>query len=297
MPVEGYRHIEVTPITGSLGADIRGVRLSDDTDQSVYDEIERALHDFHVLAVRDQALDVQGLHEVARRFGPFSGNPVHQPVDGYDDIVRFVREADDSGKVIGEEWHMDLAWLARPPGITMLYGEDVPPVGGDTCFTSLERALQSLSPRMIAVLEELTAVHSGRGVFAINAANKRLGIREDAETIENIAVEHPVICAHPVTGRRYVFVSSVITHFKGMSEEESRPVIDFLMARAIRPEFNCRLRWEHGTLGMWNNPLVLHTAINDYPGFRRVMYRTTVEGQVPLAAPYGGESQVAGASA
>jgi taurine dioxygenase len=97
-------------------------------------------------------------------------------------------------------------------------------------------------------------------------------------------VEHPVICSHPVTGRRYVFVSSVLTNFKGMTEEESKPIIDFLMARAIRPEFNCRLRWEPRTLGMWNNPYVLHTAINDYPGYRRVMYRTTVEGEVPLAA-------------
>ena len=70
-----------------------------------------------------------------------------------------------------------------------------------------------------------------------------------------------------------------------MTPEESKPLIDFLLARAIRPEFNCRLRWEERTLGMWDNPYVLHTAINDYPGYRRVMYRTTVEGTVPRAAP------------
>jgi taurine dioxygenase len=81
-----------------------------------------------------------------------------------------------------------------------------------------------------------------------------------------------------------VFVSSVITNFKGMTEEESRPLIDFLIARAARPEFTCRLRWEPKTLGMWNKPHVLHTAIHDYQGYRRVMYRTTVEGAVPLAA-------------
>lgn len=295
--VDGYRHIQVMPITGSLGAEVRGVRLAGDTAQDIYDEIERALHDFHVLAVRDQMLDAQGLHEVARRLGPFSGNPVHQPIDGHEDIVRFVREAEDTGKVIGEEWHMDLAWLARPPGITMLYGEVVPPVGGDTCFSSLEWAYQSLSPGMVAFLEGQTAVHSGRGVLAINTANKRLGIRSDAQNIETVAVEHPVICAHPVTGRRYVFVSSVMTHFKGMTEEESRPIIDFLMARAIRPEFNCRLRWEPCTLGMWNNPLVLHTAVNDYPGQRRVMYRTTVEGHVPVAAPKGSDEMTAELSA
>ncbi len=280
---ERFERFEVEPFTGSLGASIRGVDLVADSDEVVRD-VQRALHEYHVLAVRDQALDIERLHVVARRFGPFSGNPVHTPVEGYEDIVRFVREPDDSGKVIGEEWHMDLAWLARPPGITMLYGEEVPPVGGDTCFTSLEKACQSLSPRMVEMLAGLTGVHSGRGVFAINAAHARLGLKNEYESVENTAVEHPVICEHPVTGRRYVFVSSVLTHFKGMTEEESRPLIDFLMARAIRPEFNCRLRWETSTLGMWNNPYVLHTAINDYPGYRRVMYRTTVEGGVPRAA-------------
>jgi len=280
---QSFAEFEVRPFTGSLGAEIIGVDLRTVADD-IFQDVLRALHEYHVLAVRDQDLVPATFQQVARRFGPFSGNPVHTPMPGFDDIVKFVREPDDTGKVIGEDWHMDLAWLARPPGVTMLYGEEIPPVGGDTCFTSLERAYQSLTPRLVSILEGLTGIHSGRGVFAINALQKRLGVTKDIEAIENAAVEHPVICTHPVTGRRYVFVSSVLTHFKGMTEEESRPLIDFLLARATRPEFNCRLRWEPRTLGMWNNPFVLHTAINDYPGYRRVMYRTTVEGAVPAAA-------------
>lgn len=278
-----FTKFEVRPFTGSLGAEIIGVDLKT-VGEDVFKDVIRALHEYHVLAVRDQDLEPGSLQKVARRFGPFSGNPVHTPLDGFEDIIKFVREPDDTGKVIGEDWHMDLAWLPKPPGITMLYGEEIPPVGGDTCFSSLERACQSLSPKLVAILEGLTGIHSGRGVFAINASQKRLGVTTDADAIENAAVEHPVICTHPVTGRRYVFVSSVLTHFKGMTEEESKPIIDFLMGRAIRPEFNCRLRWEPNTLGMWNNPYVLHTAINDYPGYRRVMYRTTIEGEVPVAA-------------
>lgn len=280
---ERFTQFELRPFTGALGAEIIGVDLRTAAEDT-FAEVLRALHDYHVLAVRDQDLVPATLQQVARRFGPFSGNPVHTPMDGFEDIVRFVREPDDTGKVIGEDWHMDLAWLARPPGVTMLYGEEIPPVGGDTCFASLEKAYQSLSPRLVAILEGLTGIHSGRGVFAINAMQKRLGVTADVEAIENAAVEHPVICTHPVTGRRYVFVSSVLTHFKGMTEAESRPLIDFLMARATRPEFHCRLRWAPRTLGMWNNPFVLHTAINDYPGYRRVMYRTTIAGQVPAAA-------------
>jgi alpha-ketoglutarate-dependent taurine dioxygenase len=281
--IQDYTRFEVRPFTGAMGAEIIGVDLTT-APEEVFRDVVRALHEFHALAVRGQNLDTPSLQKVARRFGPFSGNPVHTGLEGFEDIVRFVREPDDTGKVIGEDWHMDLAWLPKPPGITMLYAEEVPPVGGDTCFASLEKAYQSLSPRIVSLLETLIGIHSGRGVFAINASQKRLGVNKDVEAIENAAVEHPVICLHPVTGRRYVFVSSVMTNFKDMTDEESKPLIDFLMARATRPEFQCRLRWEKNTLGMWNNPFVLHTAINDYPGYRRVMYRTTIEGEIPVAA-------------
>lgn len=280
-----FRRFEVLPITGALGAEIRGVDLGAHPDDATFEDVRRALHRYHVLAVREQKLTTEAYHQVARRFGPFSGNPVHGPMPGYDDIVEFIREPDDTGKVIGEEWHMDLAWMAKPPGITMLYGHEVPPVGGDTCFASLEQVYKSLSPGMRRMLASHTAVHSGKGVYEINAAQKRLALRPDARKGDDVEVEHPVICAHPVTGRPYVFISSVLNRFKGMTEAETKPIVDYLMGVAIRPEFTCRVRWQQGTLTMWNNPVVLHTAINDYSGYRRVTYRTTVEGWVPVAAP------------
>ena len=279
-----FQHFDVIPMTGSLGAEIRGVDLAAVPDEPIFRDVRRALEQFHVLAVRGQSLTPAGLHKVARRFGPFSGNPVHAGIEGLDDITRFTREKDSTGKVIGEEWHMDLAWMERPPGITMLFGAEVPPVGGDTCFSSLVGAYRALSPRLRQVLGTLTGVHSGRGVFAENASHKGLGLRSGGIAVEDLEKEHPVICRHPVTGDRYVFVASVLNRFKGMTEAESKPMIDYLMKLATRPEFNCRLRWEPGTLGMWANPYVLHTAINDYPGYRREMYRTTVEGIAPLAA-------------
>jgi alpha-ketoglutarate-dependent taurine dioxygenase len=278
-----FERFDVFPITGALGADVRSVQLRSASD-AVIEDVKRVLDRYHVVAVRGQSLTPDSLRDVSRRFGPFSGNPVHQPMEGYEEIVRFTREPDDTGKVIGEEWHMDLAWLPKPPGVTMLYGEVIPPVGGDTCFSSLELTYEMLTPRMKAILSGLVGVHSGKGVFAINAAHKGL-TRAGASAVDEIETEHPVICVHPVTGRRYVFVSSVLTRFKGMTEAESKPIIDFLMSCAVRPEFNCRLRWEQGTLGMWANPYVLHTAINDYANFRRVMHRTTIEGHEVQAAP------------
>ncbi len=278
-----FTRFEVRPISGALGAEVVGINLASEPDEPTFQDLRRAFDEFHVLAVRDQTFTPPMLHKVARRFGPFSGNPVHAGIEGYDDIVLFAREKDATGKVIGENWHMDLAWMPRPPGITMLYGHEVPPFGGDTCFTSLEHAYQALTPQMRALLAQLTGIYSGRGVFAENAAHKGLGLRDNGIAVEDLEREHPVICQHHVTGRPYVFVASVLARFKGMSEAESRPIIDYLIQLATRPEFNCRLRWEQGTLAMWANPYVMHTAINDYPGYRREMYRTTVEGHVPTA--------------
>src|SRR3954454_21212689 len=141
-----FSHFDVMPLTGALGAEIRGVDLATDPAETVFNDVRRALDQYHVLAIRDESLTPAPLQKVARRFGPFSGNPVHAGMEGYDDIVRFVRDKDDTGRVIGEDWHMDLAWMERPPGITMLYGEEVPPYGGDTCFSSLEHAYKALTP-------------------------------------------------------------------------------------------------------------------------------------------------------
>jgi alpha-ketoglutarate-dependent taurine dioxygenase len=280
-----FQRFEVLPFTGSLGAELRGIDLTAGPDDATFEDVRNALYHYHVLAVRDQKLTPQSLHKFARRFGPFSGNPVHKPIDGFDDIVRFVREPQDTDAVIGDHWHMDLAWFEKPPGITMLFGEVIPPVGGDTCFASLERAYAALSPGMKSMLERLTGVHSGKGVFAINTMSTRLGLQDNVQAVDNTEVDHPVICAHPATGRRYLFVSGVLRRFKGMTEAESKPIIDYLLSVATRPEFTCRVRWEPGTLTMWANPFVLHTAIDDYSGYRRVTYRTTVEGWVPQAAP------------
>lgn len=272
---------ELTPLTGALGAEVHGVDLAVDPGPGVMSELKRALGTYHVLAIRDQRLQPASFHDAARRFGPFSGNPVHVPMEGYDDVVRFAREADETGPVIGENWHMDLAWMERPPAVTMLYGEVIPPVGGDTCFASLEHAYAALSGGMRAIVDKLVGVHSGKGVFAANAQHRSLGVRAESQAVDNIETSHPLVCTHPMTGRRFLFLSGVLRRFEGMTEAESKPIIDFLLQLAVRPEYTCRLRWTPGTLALWENTCLLHTAINDYPGQRRVTYRSTVEGPRP----------------
>jgi alpha-ketoglutarate-dependent taurine dioxygenase len=281
MATPNHTHWDVQPLAGQLGAELRGPDLGNDVGEDAFDELRQALDHHLVLAVRDQTLDPASLHRVARRLGPFSGNPVHVPLDGFEDIVRFDRPADDRGPVPGDNWHMDLAWFEKPPGATMLYGEVVPPVGGDTVFASLAAAWNRLSPRMQTLLQDLVGVHSGKGVFAVNAALSALRVQDSGRAVEDLEVMHPLVCTHPRTGRRYLMVSSVLRRFDGMTEVESRPLIDFLLQHVVRPEHTCRLRWAPGTLAIWANSCLLHAAVNDYTGHRRVVLRTTVEGFRP----------------
>ena len=149
-----FRRFEVRPFTGALGAEIIGVDLTSCIGESIRATCNgRSASNTTSLAVRGQELDAADACKRSRAASaPSAATRCIAGLEGYEDIVRFVREPDDTGKVIGEDWHMDLAWLPKPPGITMLYAEEIPPVGGDTCFTSLEKAYRSLSPKMVALL-------------------------------------------------------------------------------------------------------------------------------------------------
>lgn len=282
-PIPEFTRFELHPLTGSLGADISGVDLNSANDEDIA-QVQSALDHYHVIAIRNQNLDPASLHNVARRFGPFTGNPVHIPLDGFDDIVRFTRKAEDRGPVVGEDLHMDMPWMENPPATTMLYGEEIPPVGGDTLFASLSAAYEGLSVTMRSLISDLTGVHSGRGVFTLNAGHRALSVKSSGQAVEEIETEHPLVCQHPATGRHHLFLSAALCRFVGMTTEESWPIIAFLKSHAQRVEYTCRLKWAPGTLAMWSNQCLMHAAINDYAGQRRVVLRTTVAGPPPIAA-------------
>ena len=285
MKIPEFTSFELLPLTGSLGAEIFGADLNAANDE-VIAQVQLALDHYHVLAIRDQSFDPCSFHKVARRFGPFTGNPIHTPLDGFDDVVRFTREAEDRGKVVGEDLHMDMAWMENPPAVTMLYGEEIPQVGGDTLFSSLSAAYEGLSDAMRELIQDLIGVHEGKGVYAVNAVHKTLNVKSSAQSLEEIATHHPLVCCHPTTGRRHLFLSSALHRFVGMTEAESLPIIRFLQTYAQRVEYTCRLRWAPGTLSMWSNTCLLHSAINDYPGQRRVVLRTTIAGSPPTGGSY-----------
>jgi alpha-ketoglutarate-dependent taurine dioxygenase len=277
-----FRNFSLTPLAGALGAEIRGLDLARPFEPEVAEDLRKAFVRYHMIAVRDQKLDLDDYRRFARLFGEFSGNPIHVAIPGYPEFVRVVKEPNDTGPTFGGSWHTDLPWFERPPKATMLYAEEVPPYGGDTLYASMHLAYETLSERFRDMIDGLVAVHSGRNTYQVNAALNSVKVVDEGWEVSLTEVEHPLVQRHPDTGRPYLYVGKSIVQFKGMTPEESRPIVDYLMSHAVRPEFTCRLSWRAGTLAAWDNRCLLHHAIGDYPQFRRIVYRTTIAGERPI---------------
>jgi taurine dioxygenase len=280
------QRISVQPVSGALGAEISGVdlaRLGDDDAA----EIRRAFHQHLVLFFRDQRLDAAALKAFSRRFGALSRVPYVTPLEDEPDIVAVRKEAEErSISVFGGAWHSDFSFLDEPPLGSALYALDVPPHGGDTLFANMYRAYEALSPGMRRLLDGLEAMHSGH-VYGVRPPTRTMrtstsiGISRDNPEAD-IERAHPAVRVHPETGRRALFVNAIYTtRFKDMTEAESRDLLAFLYAHQTQAHFACRFRWQPGSLALWDNRCTLHLAVNDYDGYRRLLWRTTIAGDKP----------------
>jgi taurine dioxygenase len=278
-----YYRISVSPIAGALGAEISGVDIGKPIDDETFAEIRRAWNAHLVIFFREQTLDDEALIAFGRRFAPLFRHP-NLITDGpYPDIVR-VRRAPGDRRIVGGDWHADTTCMTEPPSGAVLYGVDTPPYGGDTLFANQYLAYETLSDGMKATLSTLTAVHSDITVAGPQAARNKdrtTKVREDADWREHVA-EHPVVRTHPETGRKGLFVNASYTkRFAGMTEAESKPLLDFLLAHATRPELTCRFRWENGSVAVWDNRCTLHLAVDDVWTFPRMMNRVQMTGDRP----------------
>ena len=280
--------LTIKPLTTALGAEVEGVDLGAGLeDDDVFDEVHRAFLAHQVLFFRDQKLTPEAQAGLARRFGPPIVHPMMQSLAGYPEILEVVKEPEDRNN-FGGEWHTDLSFLERPPLGSMLYALEVPEVDGDTLFANMYLAYEALSEGMRALLGELRAVHGTAKVYHETAQEDGIIGNPDSmpqrqRNDEPEVSEHPVVRTHPQTGRKALYVNSSFTlRFSEMTEEESKPLLDYLLDHAARPEFTCRFRWSAGTLAFWDNRCAQHYALNDYPGQRRVMHRIAIEGDRPV---------------
>ena len=269
-----YRLIEVHPVSGALGAEIRGADLSRPLEPDLLAEIRRAFLDHLVICFRDQELTPREELAFARQMGEPMPYPQLEGLRGFPLITEVIKREHERVN-FGGVWHSDTAYLESPPKASQLYAIEVPPHGGDTIFANQYIAYETLSQGLRGTLAGLAAVNTSSKPEIARTRDDRL--RDKGEALKVLSAVHPVVRTHPGTGRKALYVNRGHTiRFEGWTERESRPLLDYLFDHQVRPEFTCRIRWERGTLILWDNRCAQHLPLNDYQGFRRLMHRVTL---------------------
>jgi taurine dioxygenase len=271
--------ITVRRIAGALGAEVEGVDLSKPLHASLAEELRRAWLENLVLFFRDQPLTCAQYLAFAESFGTPTDYPLLKGIDGFPKIIE-VKKLEHERVNFGGLWHSDTTYLETPPMASMLLARETPPQGGDTLFANMYLAWETLSDGMRRMLKGLKAVNSSSTADATRTREDR--VREDGKPVAGFTAEHPVARTHPETGRIALYVNAGHTvRFAGMTEEESRPLLDYLFRHQVRPEFTCRFAWRPGSIALWDNRCTQHNPVNDYHGYRRVMHRITLSGDAP----------------
>ncbi|MEQ9642446.1 MAG: TauD/TfdA family dioxygenase [Alphaproteobacteria bacterium] len=273
--------VNVVPTNGGVGAEIHGVDLAGELGNSEFAAIREAFFEHGVIFFRDQTLSPEQHIAFAERWGPINVNRFFQAVDGHPQIAE-VRKEPEQKSNIGGGWHTDHSYDEAPAMGSILLAREVPPRGGDTLFASMYAAYDALSDGLKETLSRLNAVHSSRHVFGAGGYHDDDGGTEGRIGNREAAMQdavHPVVLAHPDTGRKALYVNRAFTtHIDGWTVEESQPLLQYLYGHASRPEFTCRFQWGEGSIAFWDNRCTWHYAANDYHGERRLMHRITVEG-------------------
>jgi taurine dioxygenase len=290
------RHIQVRPLAAAMGAEIAGVQIAA-LSEAAFAEVRAALFRHKMIYFRDQRLSHAGHAAFSLRFGPFAEDAYTHGVPGHPEVQPLIKEKDQAiGVVFGAGWHTDSAFLPQPPAISMLHAVEVPPYGGDTIWANTVLAYATMSDTMKAMLAPLKVRMSMAKVLAEARAHQaadgtplgRLAATRDAASLpEDIARKvagsaHPLVRTHPVSGEQALYCDETYAvGIEGLTEAEAAPLLKFLVEHITQPAFTCRLRWEAGTVVLWDNRICVHQAFNDYDPFRRELYRTTVAGETP----------------
>ncbi len=280
--------ISVTPQPAPCGARVHGVDLRDDLSPAQVAEIRAAWLRHQVLAFPEQSLSLHDLERFAATLGPFGSDPYFGSVAGHPHIAQVRRDADEKTKIFAETWHSDWSFLAPPPQATLLYGNVIPPVGGDTLFANQYDAWDALPPDMQDRLRGKQGVHSARrgyardGMYGEKDQGRSMAIRFDDSALATQL--HPIARVHPETGRTALYVSPGYTiGIDGMADAEAQALLAQLFAHQVREPFVYRHRWQEDMLVLWDNRCLIHAATGGYQGHARLLHRITVAERAPAA--------------
>jgi taurine dioxygenase len=279
-------HISVRPLTAHLGAEVSGVKLAEDISDEVFDAIYQAYLRYQVLLFPPQELPPGRQVEFARRFGEVQIHVMNQyHADGFPELYR-LSNLDDQGRPNGRHpdkgtlyWHTDGSWRRVTGQATIIYGEVVPNIGGETHFCDMYGAYERLDPAWKSRIANLRAVHN-----LDFSRTRRHGEdpMSEAQRRETLPVDHPVVPTHPETGRKCLYLGDHAESIVGMPYAEGRALIEELNVLAVHPDLTYEHRWTPRELIVWDNRCVMHRATPYDPATQgRVVRRCTVLGEIP----------------
>ena len=270
--------LEVKAVSAGCGAEIRGVDIAN-LSNSEMEDVRRLYYEHGVIFFRDQNITPEEHIAFARRWGEIDINKFF-PANGQYPEIAEVRKEKEQKTNIGGGWHTDHSYDQVPAMGSILAARELPDTGGDTLFANMYAAYDGLSGGLKKTLEGLNAVHSNELAFGAAGFYKNTdqGVGFKGEDLVGSAI-HPVVLAHPETGRKALYVNPGFTmHFEGWTREESEDLLAYLYRHATRPEYTCRFEWEPGSIAFWDNRCTWHYAVNDYHGKKRLMHRITIAG-------------------
>ncbi|AVS71953.1 taurine dioxygenase [Paracidovorax avenae] len=287
-PPQGF---EIRPLPGApLGAEVLGLDLSRPLGDADFARLHQAHLDHHVVVFRDQRITPRQLIDFSRRFGPLQIHVLKNfQLADHPEILIVSNIKDANGQPIGlgdagHYWHSDLSYKERPSLGSLLHAQELPGEGGDTLFADQHAAYDALPAALRRVIGPLRAEHSYLARYEeLRARSPWRPALTPAQIAEVAPAVHPVVRTHPETGRRALFVNEhFTTRIVGLPEDESRALLAELFAAAVKPEFVYRHVWQPHDLVFWDNRSVQHLAAGTPDSERRKLYRTTVEGDLPL---------------
>jgi taurine dioxygenase len=276
------RKITIKPLVPALGALVEDVDLARDHDETTVAAIADALERHLVLFFENQTISPEQQRDFARRFGELYTHPLYPGQAGLPEIM--VLEYDATRRGHNDVWHTDVTYIATPPKASLLYAEIIPELGGDTLWVNTYLAYEALSEPLKNLTAQLSAVHDFVKAFRPERfAQYGIAERTQQAYADNPPVTHPVVRTNPVTGRKGLFVNQNFTsHIAGVSERESKAVLDLLFDHLAQPEFQVRWRWKPGAVAFWDNRFTQHYALADYFPHHRRMRRATILGDRPV---------------
>ncbi|BFO01817.1 TauD/TfdA dioxygenase family protein [Pseudomonas guariconensis] len=274
--------LDIHPIAGRIGAEIRGVTLSADLDAATIDAIQAALVQYKVIFFRNQTqLDDQSQEAFAKRLGEPIAHPTVPVVDGTD----YLLQLDGAEGQRANSWHTDVTFVEAYPKASILRSVVAPAFGGDTVWANTAAAYQSLPEPLRELADKLWAVHSNEYDYAGTKPDvdpAKLERYRQVFTSTVYETEHPVVRVHPISGERALQLGHFVKRIKGYSQADSAHLFNLLQGHVTRLENTVRWRWQAGDVAIWDNRATQHYAVDDYGTQPRIVRRVTLGGEVPV---------------